>query len=432
MVCAAVSPGSRWLAAFVLALWMSGLAPARAEPPGGRSEEAARLVFLLQYVGSDYAGAVAGGRILDAQEYREMNEFAALAEKRYDGLRAAMDAATAARLGAAFASLTSAVATRSDAAVVRRATDAIISTLVQVFSLKAAPRASPSPERAAPLYRENCQPCHGEHGNGDGPRARELDPRPASFRDAARMDSVAPYVFYNAITFGVPNTAMASFEESLGDQQRWDLAFYLWTFFAPLVPDPLADRLQVPLVELSRRASSELVPEVVRQARALGLPVTEEQAKAAIADLRARPRPSNHPAERLERMRQALARSLEQAARGDFDGAVDSVTTAYLADFEPLEPELDRRDPGVRRRFESGLIELRAAFRAKDRDGAAKVAGELDATVGDAGRALEPGTVRLGPARLLAVFAALLVVGALLLVAGRRRSRGIGTAADGR
>ena len=42
-----------------------------------RREDAGRLVFLLQYVGSDYAVAVADGRVVDEAEYSENREFAA-------------------------------------------------------------------------------------------------------------------------------------------------------------------------------------------------------------------------------------------------------------------------------------------------------------------------------------------------------------------
>ena len=54
------------------------------------SAAAQQLVFLLQYVGSDYEGAVENGRIVDDAEYRENREFTALILERFRQLRSAM------------------------------------------------------------------------------------------------------------------------------------------------------------------------------------------------------------------------------------------------------------------------------------------------------------------------------------------------------
>jgi hypothetical protein len=43
--------------------------------PESASLDGEELLFLLQYVGSDYPGAVADGRILDEFEYQEMSQF---------------------------------------------------------------------------------------------------------------------------------------------------------------------------------------------------------------------------------------------------------------------------------------------------------------------------------------------------------------------
>ena len=42
-------------------------------------------------------------------------------------------------------------------------------------------------ERGKQLYRENCAPCHGESGKGDGVGARSLPVRPADHTNRALM-----------------------------------------------------------------------------------------------------------------------------------------------------------------------------------------------------------------------------------------------------
>ncbi len=94
-------------------------------------------------------------------------------------------------------------------------------------------------------------------------------------------------------------------------------------------------------------------------------------------------------------MRQDLARSVALVERADLEVAADVVTTAYLTEFEPLEPEIDRRDSGIRQRFERGLIDFRGALRRNDRAAALATAKTLTETVDRAAELLaEAGTPR--------------------------------------
>jgi high-affinity iron transporter len=196
------------------------------------------------------------------------------------------------------------------------------------------------------------------------------------------MSSAAPYVFYNAITLGVANTGMASFAESFSDQERWDLAFYLWTFAGSGGAEPRSlPPVVVSLRDLATRSSKELAPDVMRQAAALGRPLGSDEAERWIAELRAHPPPLSDAQERLARVRQDLAQSVSLVQRGEFEEAVDLVTTSYLSEFEPLEPELDGRDTRVRQRFERGLVTFRSALRRADRTAALATAEELEETV---------------------------------------------------
>ncbi len=378
---------------FLAILGSSASEAVNAPEPGSTTAanaEASRVVFLLQYVGADYGAAVVDGRIVDDAEYRENREFAGEIEGKLARLRASMSPAAAAAVEQQVRRLVDLIEARGDPRLVREAAELAIPRLVEAFGLQTFPREPPNPQRAQALYRENCAMCHGPGGGGDGPRAKELDPSPARFTDLARMRSAAPYVFYNAITLGVANTAMASFADSLSDQERWDLAFYLWTFAlaessTPASPPPLV----VSLRDLATRTSLELTPEVVRQAAAAGQPVDAQGVERWIAQLRAHPAALSDAQERLARVRQDLAQSVVLVRRGDLEQAVDLVTTSYLSEFEPLEPELDERDTRVRQSFEHGLVDFRAALRRGDRAGALATAAGLEATIDRASAVLE-------------------------------------------
>jgi high-affinity iron transporter len=394
-------------------------APAPSESPADPAA-AQQLVFLLQYVGSDYGSAVENGRIVDDAEYRESREFTALILERFRQLRSAMPPAKVPALDRGLRKLDELVSTRADARLVKEATEAAIPLAIEAFDLRSFPRERPDPELARRLYSESCTPCHGAHGGGDGLRARELNPPPAKFTDPERMSTVAPYLFYNAITLGVPNTGMASFSDSLSDQERWDLAFYLWTFALRRDQDMpgTGTQLSPSLRDLATRSSAELAPDVIRQAAAQGQTIDVTRTLAWLARLRADPPLLSPPQEQLARLRRDLDRSAALVERGDMEAASELVTNAYLAEFEPLEPELDRRDGRIRQSFERGLIELRAALRRADRPAALAFMKTLEEAAVQAERLLDPSRAAKGSNTFLVLVILLVAValGGVLLV----------------
>ena len=103
-----------------------------------------------------------------------------------------------------------------------------------------APAASPArrPLTAAdaaagkPLYLSECSACHGEHGDGAGPAAAFLDPRPRDFTKARfkyrSTESGTPPTtadVLRTIEHGLPGRSMPSFAD-LPESQRRQLAAY--------------------------------------------------------------------------------------------------------------------------------------------------------------------------------------------------------------
>lgn len=392
--------------------------------------DAEQVVFLLQYIGTDYGLAVKDGKVIDEAEYGENSEFTNLVAERIGELARELPPERAAALTKAVADLRRLVGSRADPAAVRESTEGIIPILIEVFGLQPFPGKLPDTARGADLYRENCAICHGERGQGDGPRARELDPPPAKFTDPDRMNGSAPYVFYNAITLGVANTGMASFRDALSEAERWDVAFYLWDFAPRPREEGKPPPFTVSLRDLATKPATELLPAIVPRSRAAGTELDPATAKQWIAELRAHPRKLSSAEERLARVRQDLASSMASVRRGKLDVAADLVTMSYLNDFEPLEPEINSLDPSVRQRFERGLIEFRAALRRNDPESAAHVAGELEDTVGRAEDLLRTASSPSGASLTLALLGAALVsvAGVGLIVArrgiGKRRRVG--------
>ena len=79
-------------------------------------------------------------------------------------------------------------------------------------------------------YREHCQSCHGEKGDGKGEKAPELSVAPGDFTDLRTMRSRTDGELFWQITRG--RLPMPAFDDKLTDQQRWQLVDYIRTFAA--------------------------------------------------------------------------------------------------------------------------------------------------------------------------------------------------------
>src|SRR6266540_2442989 len=206
----------------IVALSIAGCAHP-APPPAAVADggDAQRLVTLADYVGGDYAGAVRDGRVLDDSEYQEQLKFAADARALAKGLQA-----DAPLLGA-LAEVEQLVRTKADPDRVRKACRVAREAAIARFGLETMPFERPNLVQAQVLYAESCATCHGATGNADTERARTLNPVPARFKDPRRLGELSPYRIYNTLTFGVPGTAMASFE-TLSPEDHWNLAFFVF------------------------------------------------------------------------------------------------------------------------------------------------------------------------------------------------------------
>src|SRR5262245_36139272 len=224
-----------------------------APPPTPDGGDAQRLVALIDYVGGDYARAVGGGVVLSPAEYEEQLRFVADAQRLAGALLGS--ASHESILSKRLAEIDAAVRAKADPDAVARTCALAKAEAVARFGLPTAPEERPSLARAEALYTQNCAVCHGLKGDADTERGKTLDPQPASFRDASRLSQLSPYRVYNALTFGVPGTAMASFD-ALSPAERWNLAFYV--FRLGHADDPARGPVAMSLAEMAARSDREI------------------------------------------------------------------------------------------------------------------------------------------------------------------------------
>ncbi len=76
------------------------------------------------------------------------------------------------------------------------------------------------------LFAQNCAPCHGEFGRGDGPTAVNLYPPPADF-SSGHTSTHSDGDLYYWILNGVPDTQMPPFSDKVSKEEAWHLVNYV-------------------------------------------------------------------------------------------------------------------------------------------------------------------------------------------------------------
>jgi cytochrome c oxidase cbb3-type subunit 2 len=101
--------------------------------------------------------------------------------------------------------------------------------------------------RGKDLYvKAKCWECHGDSGKGDGPSADQLQDdlgftiRPADFTRGQFKAGGDVRDIFRTMTTGLDGTPMPSFADSMGEDERWAISYFVLAFSA--FNDPLTGR----------------------------------------------------------------------------------------------------------------------------------------------------------------------------------------------
>jgi len=83
------------------------------------------------------------------------------------------------------------------------------------------------------VYNAQCLSCHGKAGKGDGPAAKDINPKPHDLGDA-KVGAQSDGALFWKLTEG--RKPMPSFEKLTTEDERWHVINYLRTFAAAPPP----------------------------------------------------------------------------------------------------------------------------------------------------------------------------------------------------
>lgn len=104
-----------------------------------------------------------------------------------------------------------------------------VATLVSVVSaVLVAPGFGADLAKGKAIYADKCVKCHGEKGKGDGPKAVDMEKKPADHTDKAKMAKFTDADLKKAVKEG--KRPMPAYGKKLTDEQIDDVIAYVRSF----------------------------------------------------------------------------------------------------------------------------------------------------------------------------------------------------------
>lgn len=322
--------------------------PPQPEPPPPEAIEAARkIVSRLDYIAADYPPTVEDGEVVDAAEYAE--QLKAIAQIREQlAVLSGVDPERATADKAGVDVVESRIREKAPGQQVAALALEVSGEVLARRDLILAPVVVPDRERARALFRENCVKCHGPTGAGDGPQRDELAIKPRNLTAPEVAETLSLRRVFNALTDGLVEAEMPSFE-LLSVDDRWSLAAYVLTlrFVGPDGGEAGSAPADLPgRVALANQTNAELAASL----GAAGL----AHARTAQAFT-----PRRGP---LSPIAAAVAMAVVKHREGKRPEASDHLDAAIAEVLAPLRPGLLAREPAIAWQLETELCALRAAM----------------------------------------------------------------------
>ena len=193
-----------------------------------------KIVMMLNIVSKEYQEGVSEGKVVNETEYQESMVFLEQVFNRVKSIAEAIDSEAEKKISAQLSFLIQEVKDKKAPAEIRKLAGAIQSDLQNIFKVEIfiTPNEPVSLAEGKKIYDANCKVCHGLSGNGDGPLALQLNPKPAVLSNPkiTSDDVTKPYDNFQIISVGVGGTSMLGWAETMSEMDIWNVTYYIRSF----------------------------------------------------------------------------------------------------------------------------------------------------------------------------------------------------------
>ncbi|HMN50368.1 MAG TPA: FTR1 family protein, partial [Ignavibacteriaceae bacterium] len=313
------------------------------------------FISLIDYIGSDYNNAVKDEKIVNANEFAEMNEFIAKAIDLFNKVDIKINLQEKIEMTGELEKLKSKIENKSSYEEVSGNTAKIKTAILKLNLIEVSPASWPDILNGKNIFQANCVSCHGEAGNGEGIAGKLLNPKPANFLNDTLMDNLSTFQIYNTIRLGISGTGMVPLNQ-LSDKEVWDAAFYVSGLRYKNKYKVSEDTLEKLYAKAISKTSLEQISTLSDK---LLLTKFDKKDTLYLAALR------------LHNAKQDKTLSLNIAAaylndvinyyqKNEYDKANDKALSAYLEGIEPFEQQLLSINPDLKDELEAAMYKLRA------------------------------------------------------------------------
>ncbi len=319
------------------------------------------FISLLDYISTDYYNAVKDGKIVNVNEFSEMNEFINRAIDLFKNVGVKVNSGVRTEITDELEKLKSLIGDKSNEEEILSSTAKIKSAILKFNLIEVSPANWPDIQNGENVFQVNCTSCHGVNGNGEGILSKNLNPKPANFLNDTLMNNIAPFQIYNTIRLGISGTSMAPFN-TLSDKEVWDAAFYVSSLRYKSKYNLTEDSLEK---LYSKALSKTSLEEISTLSDKLLLKKLGETDTLNLAALRLHSTKSDKNIS-INITLTYLDEILNHYQNNEYDKANDKALSAYLEGIEPFEQQLQSINAELKNELEAVMYKLRADIKSRE------------------------------------------------------------------
>ncbi len=322
------------------------------------------FISLIDYIGSDYNNAVKDGKVINANEYAEMNEFIIKAMDLFNKIDIKNNSEEKIAITGELEKLKSFIEGKRREEELFNSATKIKTAFLKLNLIEVSPANWPDILNGKNIFQANCVSCHGEKGNGEGIAGKLLNPKPANFLNDTLMNNLSPFQIYNTIRLGISGTAMVPINQ-LTDKEVWAVAFYVSNLRYKNRYKISEDSLKELYNKAFSKTSLEEVSTLSDKILLKKLGENNESNALYLAALRLHKNNSNKNLS-INITLPYLSDVLNFYQKNEYDKASDNALYAYLEGVEPFEQQLQSINSGLKDELETVMYKLRTDIKNRE------------------------------------------------------------------